>query len=80
MYLNFLILYLVQNVVLATFECRGVELLTWNCQGLTIKAKNSGTIFEDVDLTDTWVDYDENQGVNCLVDKFKCQFQKAKKQ
>jgi hypothetical protein len=56
---------------LATFECRGIEPLTWNCQGLQVISE-SGESFNDVDLTDTWVDYDEKLGANCLIDNFKC--------
>lgn len=34
----------------------------------------NGTVFNDADLTDTWVEYDEKAAEEVLVDKFKAYF------
>ena len=47
-----------KNVLLAQFECRGCELIKWNPQNLFVKSE-SDQIFENVDLTDVWVEYDD---------------------
>lgn len=34
----------------------------------------NGTVFNDADFTDTWVEYDEKAAEEVLVDKFKAYF------
>lgn len=67
------------NQVLATFEVRGADLVTWNCQNLKVQAGDSKTVFEEVDLTDTWMEYDEETKNNCMIDNFKAAFVRSKK-
>lgn len=44
---------------LVGFDCRGLEPISWQPQdGFIVKAA-SGTVFEDVDLSDDWSEYDE---------------------
>lgn len=42
-------------------------------QGLTVITPN-GTTFNDADLTDTWVEYDEKASEEVLIDNFKARF------
>ena len=46
---------------ITTIECRGLELVGFEPrEGWKAKGAESGTVFEDVDLTDgDWADYDE---------------------
>lgn len=46
---------------IVTIECRGLELVDFAPrEGWKAKGAESGTVFEDVDLTDgDWADYDE---------------------
>lgn len=50
-----------KNVKLAFFEMRGAEPTKWNAKGLFVRTPK-GTVFEEVDLTDMWGDYDEKAG------------------
>jgi len=47
--------------------------VSWNSKGVYVRTPN-GTVFEDADLTDTWVEYDEKAATNCLIDNFKSVF------
>jgi hypothetical protein len=40
---------------------------------LTVITPN-GTIFNDADLTDTWVEYDEKAAEEVIVDRFQSSF------
>lgn len=45
------------------FECRGLEPIDWRPEDDFIVKCTSGTVFEDVDLSEKeWVDYDEKSG------------------
>jgi hypothetical protein len=35
-------------------------------------------MFDQVDLTDTWMEYDEKTQNNCMIDNFKYEFQRSK--
>lgn len=39
----------------------------------------SGTVYEDADLTDTWMEYDEANGNNCSIENFTFEFVRSKK-
>jgi hypothetical protein len=55
--------------VLAIFECRGGVLKKWiPREGIIIEAIDSGTNFEDVEVSDIWCEFDEatNNMVNFL--------------
>ncbi|CAD8178411.1 unnamed protein product [Paramecium octaurelia] len=66
-----------KDIQIALFDCRGADPKSWNFQGLTVITPN-GTVFNDADLTDTWVEYDEKAAEEVLIDKFKAYFQKSK--
>jgi hypothetical protein len=54
--------------VLSSFECRGCTLKTWiPREGITFEAKESGTIFNEIDLSDVWCDYDEKTGMTVSI-------------
>lgn len=52
---------------LVTLECRGLEILEYKAMNLLVVGK-SGSKFEDVDLSDTWCEYDEKKKVNIMCD------------
>lgn len=42
---------------------RGVELLNWHTkEGIHVECYQSGFKIHDIDITDTWCDYDEDIG------------------
>lgn len=54
--------------VLAQFDCRGCIIKSFiPKEGIAVVASDTGTVFENVDITDVWMDYDEAQGVNCSI-------------
>jgi len=59
--------------VLATFDCRGCELTNWITpnEGIFAKALESDKIFENLDLNDVWMDFDEKSKGNCSIEEFK---------
>lgn len=61
------------NGILATFDCRGCELRKWvvGGEGIFAKALESDKIFENVDLTDVWMDFDEKSKGNCMIDELR---------
>jgi hypothetical protein len=67
--------------VLATFECRGCELKKWIPQdGIILEANESNTNFNDVDITDVWMGYDEISNINCsLLEPCEWRIEKNKK-
>ncbi|KAI8367749.1 hypothetical protein BD560DRAFT_399464 [Blakeslea trispora] len=65
---------------IAQFDCRGLELIdfdpreSWTCKGA-----ESGTVFEDVDLTEKeWVEYDEKSGEPVGINNIEVEFKKEK--
>lgn len=56
--------------ILATFDCRGCELINWVIPSEDVFARSleSDTIFENVDLNDVWMDYDEKSKGNCSLE------------
>ena len=66
--------------VLATFECRGCELIKWIIpnEGIFAKALESDKVFDNVDLNDTWMDFDEKSKGNCSIDEAKFEILKNK--
>eukprot|EP00033_Pygsuia_biforma_P001789 GCRY01002000.1.p2 GENE.GCRY01002000.1~~GCRY01002000.1.p2 ORF type:complete len:158 (-),score=33.85 GCRY01002000.1:28-501(-) len=45
---------------LVVFECRGMEPVAWYPRnGFVAHAAESSTVFDDVDLSDEWAEYDE---------------------
>eukprot|EP01134_Creolimax_fragrantissima_P000981 CFRG0981T1 len=65
---------------IAAFECRGVEAVDFSPRvGFKAKGKDSGTPFEEVDLTEKeWFDYDEKAGESVSITAFECRLAKAK--
>ena len=56
----------------ATFECRNVELLNFYPQNqLSAKARESNAVFDEIDVSDLWVEYDELTQLTLEVQKFK---------
>lgn len=65
--------------VLATFDCRNLEIVDWDSQGqLAARAEDSSTVFEKLDLSDLWTDYDEATQNNCQIDKLTYSFERSK--
>lgn len=66
--------------ILATFECRGCELTKWiiSDEGFYALALESDKIFDNVDLNDVWMDYDEKSKGNCMIDEFRHEIVKNK--
>ena len=62
--------------ILATFDCRGCELIKWivGNEGIFAKGLESDTLFENIDLTDLWTDYDEKSKGNVLIEEFQHEF------
>lgn len=54
---------------IAAFECRGCEPYEYSLEGDWEVKSTGGTIFQGVDLSDEWTDYDEKS--QCSVSVFK---------
>ncbi|KAF9925991.1 hypothetical protein FBU30_004314 [Linnemannia zychae] len=63
-----------------TVDCRGLELVGFEARdGWKAKGAESGTPFEDIDLTDgDWADYDEKGGVPVAIGGIESKFIKVK--
>ncbi|KAF9898501.1 hypothetical protein BX616_003944 [Lobosporangium transversale] len=76
--------YLIENndkfATIATIECRGLELVGFEPRsGWTAKGAESGTVFEDIDLTDgDWADYDEKSQMPVGISNIESKFIKTK--
>ncbi len=66
---------------LATFECRGCEIIEWTpLEGIILVGEDSGTCFEDVDIRDVWMEYDEKTGAMCqLLEAVEFRIERNKK-
>ncbi|XP_065192237.1 CXXC motif containing zinc binding protein-like [Sycon ciliatum] len=66
-----------QSIV--TFECRGLEIVEFSPRsGFVCVGEESGTKFEDVDLTEMeWCDYDEKAGDSVAIDELEFKFVRA---
>jgi len=63
---------------IAVFEGRGMEIAEFDFRtGWKVKALNSSTVFENVDLTDDWADYDEKSGESVGIYELKHKFVKV---
>ena len=62
--------------VLATFDCRGCELMKWIIcnEGIFARGLETNKVFENVDLSDVWMDFDEKNKENCMIEEFKHEF------
>ncbi|KAF4693006.1 hypothetical protein FOZ60_011997 [Perkinsus olseni] len=47
-----------EEVPLIAFECRGCEITKWHPERGYTAVSEGGTVFDDVDLSDDWCDYD----------------------
>ncbi|KAG9295862.1 hypothetical protein G9A89_006601 [Geosiphon pyriformis] len=68
-----------QFAKIVTIECRGLEFIDFEPRS-DFKAKgiDSGTLFNDVDLTDGyWADYDEKAGLPVGISQIKSEFRKV---
>ena len=64
---------------LACFDCRGIDIVQWMPKdGISAIAEESGTVFENVDFSDIWVEYDEKTQNNCQIEDFKQKFERRK--
>ena len=64
---------------LAGFECRGCELEKWYPEeGFYVIAEDSENLFDDLDLKELWIDYDEDESRNISIDKFNYEFKISK--
>ena len=55
---------------LAKFECRNTQILKWHMEGdIHAKAYESSTIFENIDISDCWCEYDEKTSQSVMIDK-----------
>ncbi|KAF4706631.1 hypothetical protein FOZ62_019865 [Perkinsus olseni] len=46
------------QVPLIAFECRGCEITKWHPERGYTAVSEGGTVFDDVDLSDDWCEYD----------------------
>jgi hypothetical protein len=47
--------------VFATFDCRGCFLKKWNPgEGIILESLNTSELFENVDISDVWCEYDKS--------------------
>ncbi|CAG8451321.1 6704_t:CDS:2 [Ambispora leptoticha] len=70
-------LYTIENsgkfAEMAVIECRGLEFVDFEPRGA-----ESGTIFDDIDLTDgDWADYDEKAGLPVGISEIKAEFRRV---
>ncbi|KAI8880931.1 DUF866-domain-containing protein, partial [Backusella circina FSU 941] len=65
---------------MAQFDCRGVDMVDFSARdGWVAKGAESGTSFEDIDLTEgEWVEYDEKSGEPVGISNIEVQFKKEK--
>ena len=66
-------------VPFVAFECRGLEVAAWHPEsGYRVVSKDRHAVFEDVDLSDDWADYDEEgeQSVGVYGVKWKLEVHK----
>ncbi|CAB4488247.1 DUF866-domain-containing protein [Rhizophagus irregularis] len=64
---------------IAIIECRGIELIDFEPRaGFKAVGIKSGTVFEDIDLTEgDWAEYDEKGGVPVGISEIKSEFRRA---
>ncbi|GAB5587892.1 hypothetical protein Unana1_02792 [Umbelopsis nana] len=67
-------------VKLAVLDCRGLEPVGFDPRaGWTAQGAESGTKFEDIDLTEgDWADYDEKAGEPVGISNIESEFRKEK--
>ncbi|CAO3658264.1 unnamed protein product [Umbelopsis vinacea] len=67
-------------VKLAVLDCRGLEPVDFDPRsGWTAQGAESGTKFEDIDLTEgDWADYDEKSGEPVGITSIESEFRKEK--
>ncbi|KAI8064625.1 DUF866-domain-containing protein [Gongronella butleri] len=64
---------------MATFDVRGLELVDFSPkEGWVAKGLESDTVFDDVDLTEDWADYDEKAGEPVGISGIEVEFRKEK--
>lgn len=66
-------------VPFAAFECRGLEPYAWHPEsGYRVTSAGGSAVFDDVDLTDDWADYDADgeQSVGVFQVEYKFQVHK----
>ncbi|KAF9980748.1 hypothetical protein BGZ75_008025 [Mortierella antarctica] len=65
---------------IVTIECRGLELVGFEPrEGWKAKGAESGTVFEDIDLTEgDWADYDEKSELPVAISNIEAKFVKVK--
>lgn len=57
------------------FDCRGIEPVDFlPNKGWIAKAAESGTVFNDIDLSEDWVDYDEKLSESVGIYEFESKF------
>ena len=58
------------------FECRGLEPVSWSPEsGYKITSTGGSAVYEDVDLSDDWVEYDEEGGQSVGVYSIEYKFE-----
>jgi len=65
--------------ILCGFECRGCVIKNWiPKEGINIEANETGKVFEDIDITSEWCDYDENNQMTVsLLEPVNWRFEKV---
>ncbi|KAK9842024.1 hypothetical protein WJX81_004623 [Elliptochloris bilobata] len=59
-------------------ECRGLEPIRWQPEAGFCVETPSGTVFEDVDLSEDWAEYDEKAGTSVGVYELESKFEAVK--
>ncbi|OQR90802.1 hypothetical protein ACHHYP_05237 [Achlya hypogyna] len=70
-----------EYVPIVGFECRGLEPYNWSAEGgYKVVSAGGSTVFEDVNLSEDWADYDEegdqSVGIYSLEHKFEVRREK----
>lgn len=65
---------------IVAFDCRGAEPVEFSPRaGWIVKSSENGQTFENVDLSDDWVEYDNKNKISVGIYEFESTFVKMKK-
>ena len=64
-----------QFVPIVGFECRGLEPIKWHPREDFIVESEGGALFEEVDLSDDWADYDEENDLSVCIQEIESKFE-----
>eukprot|EP01147_Barroeca_monosierra_P000449 gene449-3785_t len=65
-------------VPIAAFDCRGADVVNYHPRGGFNVTSTGGTVFKDVDLSEEWADYDEENGLSVSIMEIESKIQTGK--